>query len=152
MNVTLEFTEKDHLRFSKKVNREIGDNSCHWWVGSTSKKGYGYFHYRGRTLKAYRVMYELVNGPIPTGLHVLHRCDNPSCVNHEHLFLGTNEDNHKDKIVKNRQYRPPRKFTSEEIQYIRDYPRYWGSLSDLAREFNCATSTMYYTRENKPCR
>lgn len=152
MNINLKFTESDHLRFSNKINREVGSNGCHEWIGSKSKKGYGYFHHKGKTKKAYRISYELFYGPIPSGLHVCHICDNPSCVNPEHLFLGTNTDNYQDKIKKNRQYRPPKKFTQQELLYIRSYPRYWGSLSALAKEFNCSTSTMYYARENKSCR
>lgn len=54
---------------------------------------------------AHRVAYELACGPIPDGLCVLHRCDNPICINVEHLFLGTRADNNADKVAKNRQSR-----------------------------------------------
>jgi hypothetical protein len=71
------------------------------WKAST-RKGYGQIH-AGTVIKdAHRVSWELTNGPIPEGLHVLHRCDVRACVNPEHLFLGTNSDNIIDKIAKGR--------------------------------------------------
>lgn len=153
MKVELKFSEKDLRRFLDKILLCDTDGLfCHYWIGSKSKKGYGYFSHQGKVKKAHRVSYEIHKGEIPEDMHVLHSCNNPSCVNPKHLFLGTNKENYQDKLMKNRQYRPPKKFTEEELVYIRKYPRYWGSLSDLAREFNCATSTMYYARENKKCR
>jgi hypothetical protein len=64
--------------------------------------GYGAIAVHGRMLKAHRVSWELAYGPIPAGLYVLHRCDVRDCVNPEHLFLGTHEDNQKDMRAKGR--------------------------------------------------
>ena len=74
---------------------------CINWIGSKDRDGYGYFK-EGKTYKAHRYAYQHLIGDIGT-LHVLHKCDNPSCVNPDHLFLSTNADNMRDKVSKNRQ-------------------------------------------------
>jgi HNH endonuclease len=65
-------------------------------------RGYGLQKFRGKTRLAHRVAWMLANGEIPDGLCVLHRCDNPPCVNVDHLFLGTHADNVADKMAKGR--------------------------------------------------
>lgn len=81
---------------------------CMEWVEtSRTWNGYGKFHItiggKTRTFRAHRIAWELANGQeIPAGMWALHRCDNPPCVNPEHLFLGTQEDNEQDKVSKGR--------------------------------------------------
>ena len=75
---------------------------CWVWTAGT-KNGYGVFHPKGGVwLLAHRYSYELANGTIPGGLFVLHECDNPPCVRHDHLFLGTHADNIHDSMRKGR--------------------------------------------------
>ena len=89
-------------RFWPKVKK---GNNCWEWVGAKNNKGYGNFWAHGISGKAHRSSWEIHNGPIPKGLNVLHCCDNPSCVNPAHLFLGTQADNIKDMENKGREKR-----------------------------------------------
>ena len=86
-------------RFWEKVENGPG---CWLWIASRDANGYGLFSLRGRLIRAHRVAWILENGGIPSGVQVLHRCDNPQCVRVSHLFLGTNHDNVLDRHSKNR--------------------------------------------------
>lgn len=89
--------ERNQARFWKKVEKL--DSGCWEWTGLKDKDGYGKWS-QGR---AHRVSYELHNGLIKSDIHVCHTCDNPSCVNPEHLWVGTNRENTKDRNAKHRQ-------------------------------------------------
>jgi hypothetical protein len=82
--------------------RTVRDGDCIVWTGERVGMGYGRVSYKGRRPLAHRVAWELANGPIPDGLLVLHRCDNPPCCNANHLFLGTSKDNADDRDAKGR--------------------------------------------------
>src|ERR1700743_2052316 len=88
------------LRFMSMTRRNE-TNGCLEW-DSFRWFGYGMFYYMGKPRKAHRVSWELYRGPIPEGLCVLHRCDNRACVDPEHLFLGTYQDNTDDMRAKGR--------------------------------------------------
>lgn len=93
-------------RFWSKVDRRGGDE-CWLWKAAMRRpeEGYGAFWLNGRHQPASRVSWMITNGPIPEGMKALHKCDNPSCVNPSHLFLGTNDDNMADRSAKGRQVR-----------------------------------------------
>lgn len=88
-------------RFWAKVT--VSDpTSCWTWAASKNRDGYGWFRIGAQNKLAHRVSWVLHNGEIPGGLWVLHRCDNPSCVNPTHLFLGDVQANVDDSIEKGR--------------------------------------------------
>jgi len=99
------------------------NTGCWLWTGHVNPQGYGRF---GTRHKAHRVSFEVHNGPIPAGHHICHRCDQPGCVNPEHLFAGTRADNMRDASRKGRFYgqgRPERnpqaKLTPTAAAFIR---------------------------------
>jgi DNA-binding XRE family transcriptional regulator len=86
-------------RFWEKVEKT---ENCWHWKGCLNNRGYGQISMNGKAVLSHRVSWEIHNGPIPEGLQALHRCDNPICVRPDHLFLGTNSDNHTDMVNKGR--------------------------------------------------
>ena len=89
-------------RFHEKVSRIPTARGCLLWTASTTGGGYGEIAIGRKTAQAHRVAWELANGPVPPGMHVLHRCDVRHCVAVPHLFLGSNHDNVKDRVTKGR--------------------------------------------------
>lgn len=113
-------------------------DGCWRWLGARERHGLTY-GYRGRPrVWAHRYSWELHNGPIPSGLFVLHRCDNPPCVNPEHLFLGTLADNNRDRDQKGRQARGERggraKLTVEAVRAVRAQRAAGVACLDVAAE------------------
>jgi len=133
-------------RFWSKVNKTEG---CWFWTASTSKSGYGQLGSGGRPhtmLKAHRVSWELANGPIRDGLWVLHQCDNPICVNPDHLFLGTNLDNIADMNRKKRNLfqrnNPSLKLSDGQVKEIRDRRSNGERLRSIAKDFGVTEGTV----------
>lgn len=89
-------------RFCKNTLIPNDENDCMLWTGTKLKNGYGHMGVNGKLMLAHRLSYLLHYGILPKNLHVLHKCDNPSCVRPDHLFLGTDKDNARDCINKGR--------------------------------------------------
>jgi hypothetical protein len=105
-------------RFFKFVSKSKLDGDCWLWNGGTTIFGYGEMGGENRTnLLAHRLSYETFVGPIPDGMYVLHSCDIPSCINPEHLFIGTQKDNIKDMIKKGRGRWDVSRRAKKEIEY-----------------------------------
>lgn len=105
--------ERFELQFERR-----GENDCWSWRNCKSALGYGRFYLDGKSRIASRVAFEFANGSIPENLCVLHSCDNPSCVNPNHLRLGTFADNTAD-ILKRGRWQKPRKMAPEIAATIR---------------------------------
>lgn len=115
-------SEKLKRRLLSKIE-VCARTGCWNWTAGKNRRGYGQFWVGPTNRGSHRVSYELHCGPIPNGLHVLHRCDNPACVCPDHLFLGTNADNMADRNAKGRVARGRRfkttKLTAEDVLAIR---------------------------------
>lgn len=137
-----------------KNSMPVPECGCVIWLGATRNKTreYGCIKYKGKVIQTHQAVWIVVNGDIPEDLHVLHKCDVRSCINPNHLFLGTNGDNVKDKTDKGRSYHPvgglnPKaKLTPENVTFIR-----LSSLTDksLAARFGVARQHINLIRHNK---
>lgn len=94
-------------------------DGCWWWRGPLMPNGYGHLVADGIRYKAHRLSYQLAHGPIPSGLLVLHSCDNRGCVNPAHLRIGTQVDNMEDCVARGR-FRPGGKPIDPITRRVRD--------------------------------
>jgi hypothetical protein len=146
-----------------------GIGECLVWSKGKLKAGYGKIKWKRKTVLAHRASYSAFNGPIPDELCVCHKCDNPSCVNPEHLFLGTYLENNLDKKEKGRsasgsnhgsKTKPERfargeragnvKLTEVEVKEIRRFDNLGWLQEDIAAHFNVKRATVSHivTRRN----
>ena len=88
--------KEELMRFVVKIDK------CWLWIGGHYNHGYGKFWNGDRYEGAHRASYRIFVGPIPPDMLVCHTCDNPSCVNPDHLFVGTMKDNMQDSLTKGR--------------------------------------------------
>lgn len=133
----------DEARFLSKIQKL--NNGCWVWIGSEHKGGYGKFSYvlngTPTTTRAHRYSFMLKYGfmPSPTSL-ICHTCDNPRCVNPEHLFMGSNQDNSDDKLKKNRQ---SSKLNNAQFLKIRQLYAQGTVPVELAKLFHMTSKTIY---------
>jgi hypothetical protein len=142
------------------------DDGCQLWTRGCNGRGYGQFRADGQTHYVHRVVWEQANGPIPDGLFVLHRCDNPPCARLSHLFLGTHTQNMQDCVSKGRKAQPRwAKLTLEKARAIRvagaaiplagvrcspgKSSVRWAEISALASEFSVHPFTVQRILQNR---
>ena len=141
------------LRFWIKVNKK-GEDECWNWLGHKLPSGHGVFGIYKKRTYAHRFSWELHFGKIPKGLYVCHKCDNGSCVNPKHLFIGTQKENMQDMSKKGRGIHPEEKrargskngnskLTEKEVKEIREkYIPFKITHKKLAQEYNVSEPTI----------
>lgn len=135
------------------IGWDVVANGCWEWRGrrqSDPRRNYGTAHHGGRWDGAHRVSYLIHVGPIPEGLLIRHKCDNPPCVNPDHLIPGTHGDNMRDKAERKRggsgwtvgRAMPNTKLTADQVIDIR--AKFGGGMrnKDLAAQFGVSTGTI----------
>lgn len=134
----------------------LNPEDCWPWLKGKANNGYGRYtkaKRSGMPSGAHQVSWILTYGNIPHGLYVLHKCDNPGCVNPYHLFLGTAKDNALDKVSKNRQPRGEQisshKLTSLQVKQIKEDTR---STKDIAKAYNVSSVLIFKIKRNESWR
>lgn len=135
-------------RYWEKV---LKTNACWLWMGSRDGGGYGLIGSggeNGRLLKAHRVAWEIVNGPIPEDMVVMHKCDTPSCVRPDHLQLGTVAENNADRKSKGRnastagERHPLTKLTNADVRNIRERLSRNETQTRIAKDYSISQSAV----------
>ncbi len=120
----------------KSIKYDITKSGCHEVISHKSQSdGYIQINRNGIGYKAHRYIFEKTYGPIPPGILVCHSCDNRKCINPEHLFLGTYEDNNHDMMEKGRDryvsQKGNPKLKKEDVKFIRSHYRKVGTKSNI---------------------
>ena len=139
-------------RIEEKITR-IPEAGCWVWMGSTQVRGYGELISNNRKYLAHRASYEAFVGKIPEGMYVCHACDNVSCVNPNHLFLGTQKQNLQDMASKGRSTKgsknPMAKLDNYAVKQIREGIQKGLTDSNLAKSWMICRQTINNIRNGK---
>lgn len=139
------FIPNKYTRFFQKVEPNRFDaDQCWYWVGASKGNGYGHAVIDGENITAHRLSYKLfIDKNLDSGLDVCHTCDNRSCVNPDHLFVGTRKENMSDMSLKGRGAGYHRKHLKEaHVQEIRQRLNSGHSPRQIANQTGVAYSTI----------
>lgn len=132
-------------RFWSRVAITADDQRCWEWTGCKGTRNYGMIKYEGKKTRSHKVAWYLTYGKYPD-LLLLHSCDNPSCVNPNHLREGTNADNTQDKVSRNRQAKGEKsgtaKLNTSSVRQIRQLLRDGVRMTAIAKQFDVAPPTI----------
>jgi len=131
--------EKNAIRFWSRVQRS---NNCWIWTRGKFPEGYGAFRVGKKSWRAHRFSYLLTYGD-PGSLCVLHKCDNPSCVRPDHLFLGTRKDNNQDSARKGHRRGPPSCLTPSQVCRIRRLYRHNFTQRQIAKRYRISQTLVW---------
>ena len=144
-------------RFESKFSKL--PNGCWQWNGAKKPNGYGNFMLKNKVLHitAHRASWLIYRGEIPEGMYVCHRCDNPACVNPDHLFIGTPKDNQDDMHHKGRTVGPRlggalhygHKLKNSQVLEVRNLRESGKQLKEIAALFNVSLATVSYICSRK---
>lgn len=131
-------------------------NECWPWLGRKAASGYGVLDQNGKSKRAHRLAWELINGEVPPNMEVCHRCDHPWCVNPAHLWIGTHKDNMADASHKGRsssmpgESNPSARLTEKEVAEIRAiYRPNVVTQAALGRKYGVSESAIWLIIHNQ---
>lgn len=127
-------------RLSKYIKKNY-KTGCWEWQGGLTEKGYAQIRICGKRVYVHRLLFTYYNGPILAGMFICHSCDNPKCCNPKHLFQGTQKDNIRDMLNKNRGAKTE-KIDEDTMTKIINLVNSGVSTSKIAREFNVSPITV----------
>ena len=136
-----------------RLSVPVPESGCWLWLGATTPRGYGKMTITdggvGRSEYVHRAAWRNWRGDIPHGLYVCHKCDTPSCVNPEHLFLGTAAENVADMFAKARNVTPQSRLTHDEALEILASKE---SCNAMGAKFGVSGSTVHLIRRGRRSR
>jgi hypothetical protein len=158
------YTQEQIAKFYSRVEA-IPEAGCKVWLGAVDQCGYGKLTINSEFKRAHRVAWEMARGSIPKRMLICHRCDNPACVNIEHLFLGDQSVNMRDMHSKKRhmmrdkrwaiglnhhgENNPRAKLTAAAVKHIRECDL---SAPQLAKQYNIHRNQIYAIRKRESWR
>ena len=148
----MQLSSKQKERYWSRVDKNTS-TECWHWTGTKDNRNYGVFYVNPKIVKAHRLALILDGTDVPSSKCVMHKCDNPQCVNPNHLSVGTLADNNQDKQNKMRHVygegNHTCKLSEQDVKNIRNTPRERGYLVKLSEKYNVSKPTIEAIVYNK---